>query len=316
MISTIGKFKHIFIKKIKNLFGITNSTIDSNIINNIESLLISLDIGHNTSSYIIKKLKKQLLLKTYDKINENVVYELTKNILIDILNKYYSSLDFDYSSSKNNSFYVNKHYKKNKPFIFFVIGVNGVGKTTSIAKIAFLLKKYKFKIMLVAADTFRSAAIEQLNYWANEIKITIFKKSLGIDPASVVFDAIELAKKNNIDVVLIDTAGRLHNNFNLINQLLKIKKVITKTSSIPPDETSLVLDSNFGYNSLEQFKVFNDAIKVNSIILTKLDGVSHGGMIINIINDFKIPVKFVSFGEKLQDFGFFNKKKFVNSFFR
>ena len=203
-----------------------------------------------------------------------------------------------------------------KPYVIMVVGVNGVGKTTTIGKLAYQYKQQGKKVYIGAADTFRAAAIEQLTVWAQRVDVPIIKQSMGSDPASVAFDTLSSAKKNNADVVIIDTAGRLHNKVNLMNELSKIQKVMKKVVPEAPHDVLLILDGSTGQNAFEQAKQFTNATNVNSIALTKLDGTAKGGVVLGISDQFKIPVKYIGIGEGIDDLQIFNKKEFVESLFR
>ncbi|MFO7868388.1 MAG: signal recognition particle-docking protein FtsY, partial [Bacteroidales bacterium] len=204
---------------------------------------------------------------------------------------------------------------QDKPYVIMVVGVNGVGKTTTIGKLAHLFKQAGKSVVLGAADTFRAAAVEQLNIWAERVDVPIIKQKMGSDPAAVAYDTLASAKKSNADVVIIDTAGRLHNKINLMNELSKIKRVMQKISPNAPHEILLVLDASTGQNAFEQAKQFTKATEVNALALTKLDGTAKGGVVIGISDQFKIPVKYIGIGEKVEDLQLFRKKEFVDSLF-
>ena len=278
------------------------SKIDEASLDDIEEALISSDIGVETTLQIIDLLEKRVASDKY----------LTKDELNDFLKKEIINLisvehEFDYEDSNNSS---------NNPYVIMVVGVNGVGKTTTIGKLAYKYKKAGKKVMLGAADTFRAAAVDQLVLWAEKVGVDIVKQEMGSDPASVCFDTLQSAKANNADVVIIDTAGRLHNNVNLMNELSKIRNVMKKVLLNAPDDVMLVLDASTGQNAIEQANQFIKATSVNSLALTKLDGTAKGGVIIGISNQFKIPVKYIGVGEAIDDLQIFNKKEFVDSLFK
>ncbi len=278
------------------------SKIDEASLDDIEEALISSDIGVETTLQIIDLLEKRVASDKY----------LTKDELNDFLKKEIINLisvehEFDYEDSNNSS---------NNPYVIMVVGVNGVGKTTTIGKLAYKYKKAGKKVILGAADTFRAAAVDQLVLWAEKVGVDIVKQEMGSDPASVCFDTLQSAKANNADVVIIDTAGRLHNNVNLMNELSKIRNVMKKVLPNAPDDVILVLDASTGQNAIEQANQFIKATSVNSLALTKLDGTAKGGVIIGISNQFKIPVKYIGVGEAIDDLQIFNKKEFVDSLFK
>ena len=278
------------------------SKIDEASLDDIEEALISSDIGVETTLQIIDLLEKRVASDKY----------LTKDELNDFLKKEIINLisvehEFDYEDSNNSS---------NIPYVIMVVGVNGVGKTTTIGKLAYKYKKAGKKVILGAADTFRAAAVDQLVLWAEKVGVDIVKQEMGSDPASVCFDTLQSAKANNADVVIIDTAGRLHNNVNLMNELSKIRNVMKKVLPNAPDDVMLVLDASTGQNAIEQANQFIKATSVNSLALTKLDGTAKGGVIIGISNQFKIPVKYIGVGEAIDDLQIFNKKEFVDSLFK
>ena len=216
--------------------------------------------------------------------------------------------------SDTNNFYPNNHDFKN-PYVIMVVGVNGVGKTTTIGKLAHKFKKEQKQVILGASDTFRAAAIDQLKIWAERVNVPIVSQDLGSDPASVAFDTLQSAKSSNKDIVIIDTAGRLHNKVNLMNELSKIKRVMDKVIPNAPHEVLLVLDGSTGQNAFEQAKQFTAATDVNALAITKLDGTSKGGVVLGVSDEFKIPVKYIGIGESIDDLQVFNKEEFIDSFF-
>jgi fused signal recognition particle receptor len=270
--------------------------IDEELLDELEELFITSDIGVNTTTKIIEEVKNEVkrdVLKNPDELKSAI-----KNKLLDIL-----SIENELKTADT------------KPFVILVVGVNGSGKTTSIAKLAYLLKNHGYSILLAAGDTFRAAAIEQLQIWGDRIGVPVVKQSPGSDSAAVIYDAIESAGAKGIDIVITDTAGRLHNKFNLMNELKKVVKVIGKSALGAPHEVLLVIDATNGQNALAQAKQFKEDVGVTGIILTKLDGTSKGGAIIGIVDELKIPVKFIGFGEKMDDLKPFDPKMFVDALF-
>jgi len=278
------------------------SKIDEASLDDIEEALISSDIGVETTLQIIDLLEKRVASDKY--LTKDELYDFLKKEIINLISVEH---EFDYEDSNNSS---------NNPYVIMVVGVNGVGKTTTIGKLAHKYKKAGKKVILGAADTFRAAAVDQLVLWAEKVGVDIVKQEMGSDPASVCFDTLQSAKANNADVVIIDTAGRLHNNVNLMNELSKIRNVMKKVLLNAPDDVMLVLDASTGQNAIEQANQFIKATSVNSLALTKLDGTAKGGVIIGISNQFKIPVKYIGVGEAIDDLQIFNKKEFVDSLFK
>jgi fused signal recognition particle receptor len=292
-------------KSKENVFGKLSraiagkSTIDENDLDNIEEVLISSDIGVETTLKIIEKLEEKVAKEKF--FNSEELRYILKSQIIDLL------------SESNNQNLETNH--SNSPYVIMVVGVNGVGKTTTIGKLAHLYKQQGKKVVLGAADTFRAAAVDQLVIWADRVGVEIVKQEMGSDPASVAFDTLQSAVKKNADVVIIDTAGRLHNKVNLMNELTKIKNVMKKVVSDAPHDVMLVLDASTGQNALEQAKQFTLATEVDSLALTKLDGTAKGGVAIGISDQFKIPIKYIGVGEGMDDLQIFNKEEFVDSFF-
>ena len=278
------------------------SKIDEASLDDIEEALISSDIGVETTLQIIDLLEERVASDKY--LTKDELYDFLKKEIINLISVEH---EFDYEDSNNSS---------NNPYVIMVVGVNGVGKTTTIGKLAHKYKKAGKKVMLGAADTFRAAAVDQLVLWAEKVGVDIVKQEMGSDPASVCFDTLQSAKANNADVVIIDTAGRLHNNVNLMNELSKIRNVMKKVLLDAPNDVMLVLDASTGQNAIEQANQFIKATSVNSLALTKLDGTAKGGVIIGISNQFKIPVKYIGVGEAIDDLQIFNKKEFVDSLFK
>ncbi|MDD4609218.1 MAG: signal recognition particle-docking protein FtsY [Bacteroidaceae bacterium] len=278
------------------------STVDSDVLDNLEEILITSDVGVSTTLKIIERIENHV---------SNDKYVTTKE-LNDILRSEIASLLTENNGDEDFEF---NHPIAKKPYVIMVVGVNGVGKTTTIGKLAYQYKKAGKSVYLGAADTFRAAAVEQLVAWGERVGVPVIKQRMGADPASVAFDTVSSAVSNNADVVIIDTAGRLHNKVNLMNELTKIKKVMQKVVPGAPDEVLLVLDGSTGQNAFEQAKQFTLATDVTSLAVTKLDGTAKGGVVIGISDQFKIPVKFIGLGEGMEDLQVFRKEEFVRSLF-
>lgn len=290
----------VFGKIVRAVAG--KSKIDDEVLDNLEEVLISSDVGVDTTLKIIERIQNRVAKDKYVSTQE----------LNTILRDEIASLLAENNTTDYESF---KLPENHKPYVILVVGVNGVGKTTTIGKLAAQYKSAGYKVYLGAADTFRAAAIEQLCIWGDRVGVPVVKQQMGSDPASVAFDTLQSAKANNADVVLIDTAGRLHNKINLMNELSKIKNVMKKVITTAPDEVMLVLDGSTGQNAFEQAKQFMKATEINSLAITKLDGTAKGGVVIGISDQFKIPVKYIGLGEKVDDLQLFNKKEFVDSLF-
>jgi fused signal recognition particle receptor len=278
------------------------SRVDDDVLDNLEEALIMSDVGVETTVKIIERIQDRVARDKYMGTDE--LHAILKDEIVQLL-------------EENSSVYNSKvtYGDDKKPFVIMVVGVNGVGKTTTIGKLAAQLTKNGKKVYLGAADTFRAAAIEQLTVWADRSNATIIKQQMGSDPASVAFDTLSSAKKNDADVVIIDTAGRLHNKVNLMNELSKIKNVMQKVIPDAPHEVLLVLDGSTGQNAFEQAKQFTKATDVTALALTKLDGTAKGGVVLGISDQFKIPVKFIGVGEGIDDLQLFDRKSFVESLF-
>ncbi len=295
--SGIKKTKDSFFSKLaRQVAG--KKVIDELVLDDIEEVLISSDIGVETSLKIIEKLEDRVKKDKY--INSSELNNFLKDEI--------SLLMLDNNDQKINF--------NSTPHVIMVVGVNGVGKTTTIGKLAHLFKKQGKKVLLGAADTFRAAAVDQLVIWSERVGVDIVKQSMGSDPASVCFDTLQSAKANNYDVVIIDTAGRLHNKINLMNELTKIKNVMSKVVTDAPHNVMLVLDASTGQNAIEQANQFTKATKVDSITLTKLDGTAKGGVVIGISDQFKIPVNYIGVGEGIYDLQELNKLEFIDSLFK
>ena len=279
------------------------SKVDDDVLDNLEEVLVTSDVGVETTLNIIERIEARVARDKY----------LGTQELNQILREEIAALLSETNSGNATEFTVNT---QNKPYVIMVVGVNGVGKTTTIGKLAFQFKKQGYNVVLGAADTFRAAAIDQLQIWADRVGIPIVKQSMGSDPASVAFDTLQSAVNQNADVVIVDTAGRLHNKVNLMNELTKIKRVMQKVVPDAPQEVLLVLDGSTGQNAFEQAKQFTAATEVNALAVTKLDGTAKGGVVIGISDQFQIPVKYIGVGEGIEQLQVFNKFEFVDSFFK
>ena len=278
------------------------SKVDSEVLDNLEEVLITSDVGVDTTLKIIKRIENRV---ARDKLmNADELDAILKEEIAGMLEENNTENVVDFES-----------IPVAKPYVIMVVGVNGVGKTTTIGKLAHQFKKAGKKVYLGAADTFRAAAVEQLVIWSERVGVDIVKQQMGADPAAVAYDTIKSAVANSADVVIIDTAGRLHNKINLMNELSKIKRVMQKVVSEAPHEVLLVLDGSTGQNAFEQAKQFTLATEVTALALTKLDGTAKGGVILGISDQFKIPIKYVGVGEKMEDLLVFNKYEFVDSLF-
>ena len=290
----------IFSRLAKAIVG--KSTVDAEVLDNLEEILVSSDVGVNTTLKIIKRLEERVNKDKY--VSTEELNKLLKDEITLLLTESNSAEDSEFFIPENK-----------KPYVIMVVGVNGVGKTTTIAKLGFQFKQAGKKVVLGAADTFRAAAVDQLDIWSKRIGVTIIKQPMGSDPASVAFDSVQSAVAQEADVLIIDTAGRLHNKVNLMNELSKIKRVIQKVIPDAPHEILLVLDASTGQNAIEQARQFIKTTEVNAIALTKLDGTAKGGVVIGISDEFNIPIKYIGVGEKMEDLQVFNKQEFVDSLF-
>lgn len=279
------------------------SKVDDEVLDNLEEVLVSSDVGVNTTLKIIERIEARVAQDKYlgtDELNK-------------ILREEIAALLSETKSGEETEFTV---LANKKPYVIMVVGVNGVGKTTTIGKLANQFKKAGYKVVLGAADTFRAAAIDQLQVWADRVGVPLVKQQMGSDPASVAFDTLQSAVTQNADVVIIDTAGRLHNKVNLMNELTKVKRVMQKVVEEAPHDVLLVLDGSTGQNAFEQAKQFTAATEVSCLAVTKLDGTAKGGVVIGISDQFQIPVKYIGVGEGIEDLQVFNKYEFVDSFFK
>jgi fused signal recognition particle receptor len=289
----LGKTRDSLNEKINNVFS-NFRKVDEDLLEELEEILIMSDIGVETATEIISKLRNRIKLEKIT--DEEGVKTALKEEMQAILDKVPNGLEL-----------------KTSPAVILVVGVNGVGKTTSIGKIANNLKKQGKKVVVAAADTFRAAAVEQLEIWANRAGVDIVKRQEGSDPAAVVFDAIKIVKEKNADVLICDTAGRLHTKKYLMDELLKIGKVIEKELPEASKETLMVIDATTGQNAIIQVKAFKEVVPITGLILTKLDGTAKGGVVVGIVNENSIPVKFVGVGEKIDDMEVFNSQEFVDA---
>ncbi len=276
------------------------SKVDDEVLDNLEEVLVSSDVGVETTLKIIDRIEDRVSKDKYfgtDELNRILREEIASLLSL---------------TNTDNEFNIET---ENKPYVIMVVGVNGVGKTTTIGKLASQFKKQGLKVVLGAADTFRAAAIDQLQIWADRVDVPMVRQDMGSDPASVAFDSLQSAVKQDADILIIDTAGRLHNKVNLMNELSKIKRVMQKVTPDKPDEVLLVLDGSTGQNAFEQAKQFTKATEVTALAVTKLDGTAKGGVVIGISDQFQIPVKYIGVGEGIDDLQIFNKEEFVDSFF-
>lgn len=298
----LSKSKDSFFGKLgKAIAG--KSTVDADVLDNLEEILIAGDVGVSTTIKVIKRIEERVARDKYVSTNElNIIL---KEEIAGLVNE-------NYKDKKITHFAEPLPYK---PYVIMVVGVNGVGKTTTIGKLAHQYKQAGKSVILGAADTFRAAAVDQLTIWSERVGVPIVSQGMGADPASVAFDTLSSAKSKDADVVIIDTAGRLHNKVNLMNELTKIKNVMKKVLPDAPHEVMLVLDGSTGQNAVEQCRQFTAATDVTALTVTKLDGTAKGGVVIGISDEFKIPVKYIGVGEKMTDLQVFNAPEFVDSLF-
>lgn len=297
----LEKTKESVLKKISRAV-VGKAKVDDEVLDNLEEILITSDVGVETTLKIIKRIENRVARDKY--MNASELNSILKEEIASLLNENNSAIVEDFSALASK-----------KPYVIMVVGVNGVGKTTTIGKLAYHFKKAGKKVYLGAADTFRAAAIDQLVIWSQRVGVDIVKQSMGADPASVAFDTLNSATTNDADVIIIDTAGRLHNKVNLMNELTKIKKVMQKVVPDAPHEVLLVLDGSTGQNAFEQARQFTLATDVTALALTKLDGTAKGGVVLGISDQFKIPVRYIGIGEGMEDLQLFNKDEFVDSLF-
>ena len=297
----LEKTKQGVFEKIKHAVA-GKSTVDDDVLDNLEEVFVTSDVGVDTTVKIIDRLQARVARDKYvgtEELNELLCDEISQMLA-------------DNNNAELEDFTVPEDMK---PYVIMVVGVNGVGKTTTIGKLAYQFKQAGNKVVLGAADTYRAAADEQLEIWGNRVGVPVIKHKMGTDPAAVAYDAVQSAKAQNADVVIIDTAGRLHNNVSLMNQLTKIKNTMRKVLPDAPQEVLLVLDGSTGQNAFEQAKQFSAATEVNALAITKLDGTAKGGVVIGVSDQFQIPVKYIGLGEQMTDLQIFNKREFVKSLF-
>ncbi len=278
------------------------SKVDDEVLDNLEEILITSDVGVDTTLKIIDRIQERVSRDKY--VSTSELNDLLRDEIAKLLTE-------NHSDDMNGYTLPTDH----KPYVILVVGVNGVGKTTTIGKLAYQFKQAGKKVYLGAADTFRAAAVEQIQIWGDRVGVPVIKQQMGSDPASVAFDTLQSAKANGADVVLIDTAGRLHNKVGLMNELKKIKAVMKKVVPQAPDEVMLVLDGSTGQNAFEQAKQFSAVTQITSLAITKLDGTAKGGVVIGISDQLKVPVRFIGLGEGMEDLQLFNKEEFVKSLF-
>ena len=293
--------ENLFSKITRAVIG--KSTVDSEVLDNLEEVLVTSDVGVDTTLKIIKRIEERVERDKY--VNTSELNRILKEEIVALLKENDSEQAVEFTIPQGK-----------KPYVIMVVGVNGVGKTTTIGKLAHQFKQKGYSVLLGAADTFRAAAVDQLNIWAGRVDVPIVSQGMGADPASVAFDTLKSAVSKGIDVVIIDTAGRLHNKAGLMDELGKIKRVMQKVVADAPHEILLVLDASTGQNAIEQAKQFTLVTQVNALALTKLDGTAKGGVVIGISDMFKIPVKYIGVGEKIDDLQLFNKEEFVDSLFK
>jgi fused signal recognition particle receptor len=292
--------ENIFSKISKTLVG--KSKVDDDVLDQLEEILISADVGVETTLKIIERLQERVQRDKY--VGTNELNKMLKEEITVLLTEHEAEEHDDFSFSTPH-----------KPYVIMVVGVNGVGKTTTIGKLAYQFKQAGKSVMLGASDTFRAAAVDQLTIWAERAGVDIVKQDMGSDPASVAYDTVKSAVAKNADVVLIDTAGRLHNRIDLMNELTKIRNVMRKVIPDAPHEVLLVLDGSTGQNAFQQAKEFARATDISALAITKLDGTAKGGVVVGIVDQFRVPIKFVGIGEGIDDLKVFNKREFVKSLF-
>ena len=298
----LEKSKTTFFSKLSKAVA-GKSKVDDDVLDNLEEVLVSSDVGVATTLKIIDRIEARVAKDKY--LGTDELNQILREEIAGLLSETNLGNETEFTIPDDK-----------KPYVLMVVGVNGVGKTTTIGKLAAQFKKQGLKVVLGAGDTFRAAAIDQLQVWADRVSVPIIKQKMGSDPASVAFDTVQSAVNQNADVVIIDTAGRLHNKVNLMNELTKIKRVMQKVIDDAPHDVLLVLDGSTGQNAFEQAKQFTKATEVTSLAVTKLDGTAKGGVVIGISDQFKIPVKYIGVGEKVDDLQVFNKVEFVDSFFK
>ena len=298
----LEKSKTSFFSKLNKAVA-GKSKVDASVLDNLEEVLVTSDVGVNTTLKIIDRIEERVAKDKY--VGTTELNQILREEIAGLLSETNSGEATEFSIPEGN-----------RPHVIMVVGVNGVGKTTTIGKLAYQFKKQGLKVVLGAADTFRAAAIDQLQVWADRVDVPMIKQAMGSDPASVAFDTLQSAISSEADVVIIDTAGRLHNKINLMNELTKIKRVMQKVVDNSPHDVLLVLDGSTGQNAFEQAKHFTAATEVTSLSVTKLDGTAKGGVVIGISDEFQVPVKYIGVGEGIEDLQVFNKHEFVDSCFK
>ncbi|MDD3280428.1 MAG: signal recognition particle-docking protein FtsY [Bacteroidales bacterium] len=298
----LEKTKEAFFSRLSRAL-VGKSTVDDEVLDNLEELLVSSDVGVETTLRIIKSIEERVKKDKY--LGTKELNRILKEEMLLLL--------AETGEEQLNPFVLSEN--QSRPYVIMVVGVNGVGKTTTIGKLAYQFKQQGYNVVLGAADTFRAAAVNQLDIWADRVGVPIVKQNMGSDPASVAYDTLKSAISKNADVVIIDTAGRLHNRINLMNELTKIKQVMHKLLADAPHEILLVLDASTGQNAIEQAKQFSAATEVNSLALTKLDGTAKGGVVLGVSAQFQIPVKYIGIGEKMDDLQAFDRSTFIDSLF-
>ena len=299
----LEKTKQTFFSKITRLL-VGKSRVDQDVLDDLEELLITADVGVETTLKIIERI--ELRVSKERVINSDELNQILRDEIIALLEENAANFEGQLKVEKP---------KDGNPYVIMVVGVNGVGKTTTIGKLAYQMKQNGLSVVLGASDTFRAAAVDQLIIWSERVNVPIVHQGMGADPASVAFDALQSAKAQGADVVIIDTAGRLHNKVNLMQELSKIKRVMDKVVADAPHEILLVLDGSTGQNAFEQAKQFSQATNINALAITKLDGTAKGGVVIGISDQMKIPVKYIGVGEKMEDLQMFDRKAFVETLF-
>jgi fused signal recognition particle receptor len=298
----LEKSKSSFFDKLSKVV-VGKSKVDADVLDDLEEVLVTSDVGVNTTLKIIDRIEARVAQDKY--VGTEALNLILREEIAGLLSETNAGEATEFSIPETH-----------RPYVIMVVGVNGAGKTTTIGKLAYQLKKQGLNVVLGAADTFRAAAIDQLQVWADRVGVPIIKQSMGSDPASVAFDTLQSAVTSNADVVIIDTAGRLHNKVNLMNELSKVKRVMQKVVDHSPHDVLLVLDGSTGQNAFEQAKQFTAATEVSALAITKLDGTAKGGVVIGISDEFQIPVRYIGVGEGLEDLQVFNKFEFVDSFFK
>ena len=304
----LEKSKESFFGKLSKAVA-GKSKVDDDVLDNLEEVLVASDVGVNTTLKVIDRIEARVAKDKY--VGTDELNAILREEIAGLLSETNVGNETEFSIPT-----IPKKDDQKMPYVLMVVGVNGVGKTTTIGKLASQFKKQGLKVVLGAADTFRAAAIDQLQVWADRTEVPIIRQEMGSDPASVAFDTLTSAVKQDADVVIIDTAGRLHNKVNLMNELTKIKRVMQKVVADAPHDVLLVLDGSTGQNAFEQAKQFTKATEVTSLAVTKLDGTAKGGVVIGISDQFQIPVKYIGVGEGIDDLQVFNKVEFVDSFFK